>query len=155
MSNVSVDVNWINGVSLEKHCDQSNGRATYYLKFETQYEPGDFYPLENVSFSLTPNAAAVSKFERIAAAINTIMADKDGWLDMSTAPEDGTEILVCVRQHNRPDGKIVQAVVWFENGDWRLDDDEKGRAHPPLCWRRLPAPRASDAAPVAMPDAAE
>lgn len=113
-------------------------------------EPGYSAPLTiRLPFSFAEKAA------RIAAAINEIMDDKDGWLDMSTAPEDGTEILVCVRQHNRPDGKIVQAVVWFENGDWRLDDDEKGRAHPPLCWRHLPALRTSDAAPVAMPEAAE
>ena len=178
MSNMDVNIRWIDNISLVKQCEHSEGRASFRLDFETEFHEGPL-PKEEYSLSLTANASAVAKFERIAAAINAIMDepdaapvalpeaefiaaaineimdDKDGWLDMSTAPEDGTEILACIRQHNRPDGKIVQAVVWFENGDWRLDDDEKGRAHPPLCWRRLPAPRASDAAPVALPDAAE
>jgi hypothetical protein len=89
MGNVSIGINWINSVSLEKHCDQAHGRATYYLKFETQYEQGDFFPSEKVQLALTPNAVSVAKFERIAAAINSIMSDPDDAADAATAPMVG------------------------------------------------------------------
>ena len=75
MNNVSIDINWINGISLEKHCDQANGRATFYLKFETEYEWSDCP--ETVAFALTPNAASVAKFGRIAAFIAAINAEPD------------------------------------------------------------------------------
>ena len=74
MGNMSIDVTWINGVSLKKHCDQAHGRATFYLTFATAY---DDYPSESqeFNFALTPNAPSVAKFNRLVEAIADIFAD--------------------------------------------------------------------------------
>ena len=76
MSNVSINIHWIDRIELRKHCEHDNGRVTFYLTAATNYGSPISEP-ESISFTLTANAAAVSKFERIAAFIAAINAEPD------------------------------------------------------------------------------
>jgi hypothetical protein len=76
MSHFGVSIYWIDSISLVKHCDHSGGGASFNFNFETNYYSNPYKP-EKHTISLTANAKSVAKFERIAAAINEIMAEDD------------------------------------------------------------------------------
>lgn len=89
-----------------------------------------------------------------------------GWLPMSSAPRDGTMILVCELVPSHEEGLVMPACYMRANGDplmegfwgvWptsrvpahlmhKYPNDEgfvagwKNIAMTPLCWRPLPAP---------------
>jgi hypothetical protein len=76
MSHFGVSIYWVDRIALVKHCEHTKGTATFNLNFETNYY-GNAYKPEKHTISLTANAKSVAKFERIAAAINEIMAEDD------------------------------------------------------------------------------
>ena len=76
MSHFGVNIHWIDSIALVKHCNHDSGAASFCLNVETNYY-GNPYKPERHTISLTANAKAVAKFERIAAAIAEIMAEDD------------------------------------------------------------------------------
>ncbi len=83
-----------------------------------------------------------SAWRAAAAAWNTraaIAASGDQWRDISTAPKDGTEILVTGL--STPDGRYI-SVGMVRDGEWRSNwwsDDPKEVLFAPTHWQPLPA----------------
>lgn len=91
---------------------------------------------------------------------------KDSWRPMSSAPKDGTIILVCEEVLGRNEGQVMPACYMRANGDPRMEGfwgvwptslvpahliskfpndegfavDWKAIAMTPLCWKPLPQP---------------
>ena len=87
------------------------------------------------------------------------MEDTDLWRHMSTAPRDGSRILVTVRPSEQGPAE-VDVAYWatadqFDNEGWRAADSAPGRVigypEPELkCW--MPLPQASlGTSPASMP----
>jgi hypothetical protein len=85
------------------------------------------------------------------------MADPDGWRHMSTAPKDGTRILVTVRAAEQGPADIDVA-YWaradtFGMEGWRATDSSPGcvigYAEPELkCWMPMPSAGAAQRKPA-------
>ena len=91
--------------------------------------------------------ALTARLDTITATLVTVTAERDalakGWLPIDIAPDDGTDVLVCVT-HNMPDGEweTIQWVDWqrsprvrWPNYAARIDIP-----FPPTHWMPLPAP---------------
>ena len=86
------------------------------------------------------------------------MAEPDGWRHMSTAPKDGSRVLVTVRSSEQ--GPAEVDVAYWARADqhgiegWRAADSHPGNivgyADPELkCW--MPMPGAGASAPLPSP----
>ncbi len=81
------------------------------------------------------------------------------WQDISTAPRDGTEVLLWCAPHSESELDSVFAAAWTvddddDKGTWiipQADDREGGWSDTlkwnPTHWRPLPAPPAGEATP--------
>jgi hypothetical protein len=87
------------------------------------------------------------------------MADTNGWKPMSTAPQDGTRVLVTVRSVEQGPAEVDMA-YWaradrYGAEGWRAADSSPGciiaYADPELkCW--MPLPSSNAAGPEKMPE---
>ena len=87
MSNIGISIHWVNALHLIPFCDQAGGAKTFRLALNTAAQPWDRTPEGgNEEISVHVEACAVAKFERIAAAINSIMSEPDDASDAASAP---------------------------------------------------------------------
>ena len=68
---------------------------------------------------------------------------KDDWRPIETAPDDGTEILVCMT-HNLPDCGAWETIMWvdWQRGPYVWPNYERriDIPFPPTRWQPLPPP---------------
>ncbi len=134
MSSIDIGIHWVESIKLVPFCEQPNARKTFHLNIETESLCAG--RTEKHEISLHVNAASVAKFERIADAINSIMAEDDIADERPLTADETRKIDAAwekhkaagpwsgeIRPHNRPDGVPTRIdIQWMTAAELAIRD---------------------------------
>lgn len=93
-------------------------------------------------------ADGLEKNNQLSAALhlrNVIRAaqhpQREEWIDISTAPMDGTRVLVAIHEWNKPQNKLIVVEAFYDHGWVCMEDDgSRAQCYEPVKWQKLPSP---------------
>lgn len=78
--------------------------------------------------------------QKVEALKQVIKGDtrQESWTSIESAPKTGKPIMVKYFSWNKPDKDVIEAVVWWRDGDWWEFPGKETQIYPPIMWKDLP-----------------